>query len=184
MHVRYCVNCEQEFRPEILRCSDCGGDLEDRYEDEDAGLARGEVTAEVVDPHVIEPPPEYRLVFRGPDSASFKKAADALAAARIRFRGDGSAAGFQLLVPAEDLPAAAAALAGTEGSVLVNDEAQPFVGVEGGVCPACGTSVAAGLLDCPGCGLTVGAEPAQCESCGALLGPSDVHCPVCRPASG
>ena len=32
MRTRYCTNCEEEFRPEILRCSDCGGELEDRYE--------------------------------------------------------------------------------------------------------------------------------------------------------
>ena len=31
-HVRVCRDCGEEYRPEIVRCADCGGELEDRYE--------------------------------------------------------------------------------------------------------------------------------------------------------
>ena len=183
MHTRYCTNCGEEFRPEILRCSDCGGDLEDRYEDEDAeGQPR---VAAAAGPEVPEASVEYRTVFQCLDSAALKAAADCLAAAGIAFRGDGSAAGFNLLVPAEDVPRAVAALAGREGSLFASgDEAPPSVGAEGGVCPACGSSVPPGVVECPGCALVVGAEPARCDSCGSVLGPADVQCPVCRAREG
>jgi hypothetical protein len=184
VHTRYCTNCGEEFRPEILRCSDCGGELEDRYEDEDA---EGEpsVPADEVGAPAPEASPEYRTVFRCPDSGALKEAADCLAAAGIGFRGDGSAAGFNLLVPAEDVPRAVAALAGREGGLFASgDEAPPSVGAEGGVCPACGTSVPPGVVECPGCALVVGAEPARCDSCGSVLGPADVQCPVCRAREG
>ena len=35
-HVRVCRECGEEYRPEIVRCADCGGELEDRYEGEGA----------------------------------------------------------------------------------------------------------------------------------------------------
>src|SRR5688572_27542544 len=35
MHVRVCVECGEEYRPEITACADCGGQLEDRHEDGD-----------------------------------------------------------------------------------------------------------------------------------------------------
>ena len=182
MHTRYCASCDEEFRPEILRCSDCGAELEDRYEDEDAEGAPIEAPR-AVEPAPPEPAEDYEPVFRSRDSASLKEAADCLAAAGIRFRGDGSAAGFRLLVRPADMPAAGAALSGRDGSLFVSDEDQPFVGVEGGVCPACGAGVPAGVLECPECGLVVGAEAAKCEACGSPLGPADVKCPVCYPAS-
>ena len=183
MHTRYCANCDEEFRPEILRCSDCGAELEDRYESDDADGASIE-PPKAIEPVAPEPADAYEPVFRSRDSTSLKEAADCLAAAGIRFRGDGSAAGFRLLVRPEDMLAAGAALSGKDGCLFVSDDTQPFVGVEGGVCPACGASVPAGVLECPECGLVVGAEAAKCESCGSPLGPADVKCPVCHPASG
>jgi len=182
MHTRHCPNCDEEFRPDIPRCSDCGGELEDRYEDDDEGTPPA---AKAVAPDPPGPAAQYRMVFLCADSSSLKEAADCLAAAGIRFRGDGNAAGFWLLVRADDVRPAAAALAGREGSLFASDdEAQPFVGVEGGICPACGTSAPAGELDCPGCGLAVGAEPPRCKACGAPLGPADTRCPVCHSPDG
>jgi len=180
VHTRYCTNCDEEFRPEILRCSDCGGELEDRYEDEDAPDRPVDVPA-AAEPEAPEPPEAYQTVFQAGDSTSVKDAADCLAAAGLRVRVAAAGIGFRLLVRSEDVSAAGAVLSGKEGS-LVSDEAPPFVGVEGGRCPACGASVAAGVVECPGCGLVVGAEPARCESCGAPLGPGDVQCSACHPA--
>jgi len=183
MHTRHCPNCDEEFRPDIPRCSDCGGDLEDRYEEED-GEAGGAQKAAAAAPDLQEPPAEYVPVFACRDSRSLKEAAGCLAAASIPFRATGSGSGFQLLARAQDEPTALAALRGREGAASPDEDSQPFVGVEGGVCPACGATVPAGVLECPGCALVVGAEVARCDSCGSPLGPADVQCPVCRAPEG
>ena len=157
MHIRYCTNCGEEFRPEIQRCSDCGAELEDRYEEED-GEGRRIVAPKTTEPEAPAAPDEFHAVFQSVDAAPIKEAADVLAAAGLRFRVTAGGSGFTLLVRSEDVPAAAAALSGREGSMVIPD-AQPSVGAEGGACPACGASVAAGVLECPECGLVVGAEP-------------------------
>jgi hypothetical protein len=181
IYTRHCTNCGEEFRPGILRCSDCGGDLEDRYEEEEGeGSPLEEV--ETGAPVAPEPPPADQPVFYSPDSKSLKESADRLAGAGIAFRATGSGAGFQLLVRSEDLAKAGVALAGREGSLAARDDTQPDVGAEGGGCPACGAKVQAGVLECPECGLVVGAEAAQCHACGSSLGPADVQCPVCHPS--
>jgi hypothetical protein len=180
MHTRYCVDCEQEFRPEIVRCSDCGGDLEDRYEDEDGERPK---EADGGEPEVPEPPDDYQPVFDCVDSASLKEAADCLVAAGVPFRASGSSTGFRLLVRKADESAAGVALQGREGTLAVIDDLQPSVSSEG-ACPACGANVPAGVLECPGCALVVGAEAARCDSCGSPLGPADVQCPACRVREG
>ena len=184
MHVRYCVNCEEEFRPEILRCSDCGGDLEDRYEEEDGAGGSSAARDETAAPEVPVPTDDYQPVFDCLDSASLKQAADCLAAAGVPFRASGSSSGFRLLVRKADESAAGAALQGREGTLAVVDDSLPSVSPEGGPCPACGASVPAGGLECPGCGLVVGAVPARCDECGAPLGSADARCPMCHPPGG
>ena len=180
MHTRYCATCDEEFRPEIQRCSDCGGDLEDRYEEEDGQGGQAQKAAAAPDPQ--EPPAEYLPVFGCRDSQSLKEAAACLAAAGIPFRASGSSTGFRLLVRKADESAAGVALQGREGTLAVVDDAQPSVSAEGGPCPACGANVPAGVIECPECGLVVGAEAARCESCGTPLEPTDVQCPTCHSA--
>ena len=34
VHIRVCRECGEEYRPHIVSCADCGGELEDVYEDE------------------------------------------------------------------------------------------------------------------------------------------------------
>ena len=184
MHVRYCVNCEQEFRPEIVRCSDCGGPLEDRYEEEGSdgfSAARdGAGAPEVPVPPDADQPPFNQPVFNALNSSDLKDAAERLADAAIPCRATGYRSGFQLFVRSEQLSAARAALQGLVGTITANEGSERCVGFAGGVCPACGAEVPAGVLECPGCTLVVGAEAARCESCGSLLGPKDVECPMCR----
>jgi hypothetical protein len=163
VHTRYCTNCGEEFRPEILRCSDCGGELEDRYEEEEDAEGRPVVEPkapgrEAPQAEAPEAPDAYQPVFEAGDAASIKDAGDRLAAAGVTFRVAASGIALRLLVRSEDVRAAGAALSGKEGS-LVSDDAPPSVGAEGGACPACGASVAAGVVECPECGLVVGAEP-------------------------
>jgi hypothetical protein len=188
MHTRYCVDCEQEFRPEIFRCSDCGGDLEDRYEEEDGegiSAARdGDAAPEVPAPPHDDQPVFDQPVFNTLSSSALKEAAECLANAAVRFRATGYRSGFQLFVRSEELSAARAALEGREGTITVNEGSEACVGFEGGVCPACGAEVPAGVLECPGCTLVVGAKAAKCVSCGSLLGLADVECPVCRAPEG
>ena len=49
-------------------------------------------------------------------------------------------------------------LQGREGVLGVPDDSGPSIGAEGGLCPACGASVPAAVLECPECGLVVGGE--------------------------
>jgi hypothetical protein len=155
MHTRYCPDCDDEFRPDIQRCSDCGGELEDRYDEEGEGGTR---EAEASEPNADAPPEEYRPVFGCMQAASLKEAAGALAAAGIPFRATGCSTGFQLLVREADQSVAAAALKEREGVLRVPDDSGPSIGAEGGPCPACGASVPGAMLECPECGLVVGGE--------------------------
>jgi len=160
MHTRHCKNCDEEFRPEIQRCSDCGGELEDRYEEDEDAAPRE--TADAGDPGLPEPPADDTLaVFACRDSESLKRAADCLAAAGVPFLASGSSIGFRLLVRKADEAAAGAALQGREGALAAVQDGQPSVSAEGGPCPACGASVPAGAIECPACGLVVGAEDAE-----------------------
>lgn len=154
MHTRYCPNCNDEFRPDIVRCSDCGGELEDRYDEED-----GQEPREAQPPEPEAPPEEYLPVFGCMDSAALKEAADVLAAAGVAFRATGCATGFQLLVRDPDRFAAAVALRGRDGALAIPADTEPAVGAEGGACPACGAAVPARAAECPECALVVGGEP-------------------------
>jgi hypothetical protein len=155
MPTRYCPNCDDEFRPDIVRCSDCGGELEDRYDDEGGAEARPDDGSET---EADGPPEEYRPVFGCMESASLKEAAALLAAAGVAFRATGCSTGFQLLVREADQSAAATALRGREGALTVPEEGEPSVGAEGGRCPACDATVPAAAAECPECGLVVGGE--------------------------
>jgi len=176
MHTRYCPTCDEEFRPEILRCSDCGGDLEDREEGKEAHEAERSVAVPV--PLASD---DERVVSSLRDAASLNEAAACLAGASVPFRATQLAKGFHLLVRSEDASAARAAL--ERDGLTVVYEPLPSAGAEEDVCPACGASVPPGVLECPECGLVVGAEAARCESCGTPLGPTDVQCPTCHPAA-
>jgi hypothetical protein len=160
MHTRYCPNCNDEFRADIERCSDCGGELEDRYDEEDGAPPP---------PSREQPPPEaptpeeYRAVFSCNEGRPLKKAVAALTAAKVPFQTSGSATGFVLYVPETAVSAAAAALRGREGALVLPEDAEPSVGPEGGPCPACSATIPAGAMECPDCGLMVGDEPEVTE---------------------
>jgi hypothetical protein len=149
MHVRYCPACREEFRPEIVSCSDCGATLEDRYEDQP-----GPVTVPEPPADAPQAPREggYR-VFNSGDSAAVRRAAARLARAGIGFRVD---PGFDVVVSQADIDAAAEALRGRAGAVSMTPEAD--AARNEGRCPACDAAVPAGTLECPDCGLAVGDE--------------------------
>ena len=173
MHVRVCVDCGEEYRPEIAVCADCGGQLQDRYALEHVtpvpiGPA-GAGAATAADPNAA-----FReLLLFDEDATRLVEGADRLVeqgiACRVRpnasiervpasdgdpEREAAAAArhGYWLCVRTEDLDAALAALGlpppGGAEEVTAGREARP--------CPACETTVAAGEVECPGCGLVVG----------------------------
>lgn len=174
-HIRTCPDCGEEFRPEIVRCSDCGAELVDRYDDE----------AQTLDgPEPAEPETHdvYSAIFTAIESEAMREAASALAAEGIGFRATGNSLGFQLLVRSEDRTRAVEALGGREGAVVFEPESSLSAGQDGGPCPACGAAVAAGARECPECQLVLGEAGGTCPSCGAAVAAGGALCALCGAA--
>ena len=78
--VKVCRDCGEEYRPEATRCSDCGGELEDRLLDESGAFLDAEQGA-----HAPEAAPEdlssHRVVFVSPRAVELVPLAEALRAA-------------------------------------------------------------------------------------------------------
>jgi hypothetical protein len=152
MHVRVCVECGEEYRPEIAVCADCGGALEDRHDDEAGptptrpvpGAAETEDAAG--DAGFTEP------VLHADRAALLTEAADRLVDAGVEFRlrpvgapGE-HASRYHLLVAEADRERALGVLGVSAGD-------------RSGDCPACDTRLPAGAVECPECGLAAGDEP-------------------------
>jgi hypothetical protein len=176
MHVRVCVECGEEYRPEIAVCADCGGALEDRHDD----AALPEAPASAPGAHVDPDAEGFTDSVLAADAVSgLTAAADRLAADGIGFRirpagrrgRDGElAAGYRLLVAPEDREDALGAL-----GLLAPERS----GEDARQCPACEAAIPAGAIECPECGLAAGDDPNQatCATCGRWLdGPG---CPEC-----
>ena len=189
--VRHCPRCHADYRPEILTCADCGGDLEIRQEETDPDR---EIEA------ASEPPPGiYRSLYYTSAVEDLEPLAAALTRAAIPFRIESSdeqrattlvpRSRFDLSVRDEEREAARRILAELpdfpepEGA-SENAEA-PFDPEKGYArCPACSASLAAGTDKCPDCGLTLAGslEPLLCSDCGAEVSPADSSCPRCGAA--
>ena len=171
--VRYCRPCDTEFQPHIVRCSDCGGELEDQ--DPDASGDMSPVQEETTDA-------EFVTVATDLSAGKAELVARRLGRAGIQFRVGARGYGFVLAVRAQDQPATRQVLLRTRAipSELVQD--QPAVAETGGPCPACGDPVAAGSRECPSCGLSLGSEAAACDQCGAELVPPWEPCKQCTGA--
>ena len=152
MHVRVCVDCGEEYRPEIAVCADCGGPLEDRYE----GITGA--TGLPAEPEA-DPNEAFTETLLHRDHATDLVAdADRLVeqgiACRVRPH---PRRGFWLCVTADDLPAARTALSlspeerDDQRSLDLPKLSQP--------CPACGTVVMAEAAECPDCGLVLSGAP-------------------------
>jgi hypothetical protein len=119
MNYRVCRECGEEFRPEVARCSDCGGELSDVYEDE-SGQVVGPPPSPLVAP---APPPEaeladFRPIFVGAQAGLLVPLAERLKANQVAFRlaeemadSERGTASFSLLVREEDRARALTALA-------------------------------------------------------------------------
>lgn len=149
MHVRVCVDCGEEYRPEIVACADCGGRLEDRTDDGERTIA----PPSAPEPRAADPDDAFTEPVLDADRAGdLRSAADRLVEAGIEFRlRPSKLAGYRLLVNPGDRERALALLG------LLADHASPTGAVRS--CPACGSEVRDGIAECPECGLAVGDEP-------------------------
>jgi pyruvate/2-oxoglutarate dehydrogenase complex dihydrolipoamide acyltransferase (E2) component len=141
MRVRVCVDCGEEYRPEIESCADCGGRLEDRDDEEMASPPSAPAEEELEAAGEDEPGDSVMHAERAP---SLTTAADRLAQEGIAFRIRPGEHGYDLRVAAAD-----------------RDRALGLHAESGraGECPACETPLPAGAVECPECGLAAGDDP-------------------------
>jgi hypothetical protein len=146
MHVRVCVECGEEYRPEIVACADCGGRLEDRHDDGERTVLPTDAPGDTVS----HPEAEFtETVLRAEKVTDLTPEADQLVEEGIPFRlRPAPEGGYRLLVPPPDRDRALALLG------LLADGTP-----RAAECPACGTAVPAAADECPECGLAVGDEP-------------------------
>jgi hypothetical protein len=164
MHVRRCPDCGEEFRPDIVDCSDCGALLVDA--DDERPASPGEADTSAYADASAESAEDQALVFSSLQAQALREAADTLAAAGIRFRASSKGAAFHLFVFRDQWLAATEALAGRDGAIVLTPEAADG---EGPPCPACGATLAPGAVECPECQLVLGGEEAD----PSLRGPHD-----------
>ena len=171
VHVRVCRDCGEEYRPEVVRCADCGGELEDRFEGEPEGAAPAAQRRE-------EPASElagYRALFLTPRAADLVPMAERLREAGVEYRlaeqaarTEGAPPRYALLVKDADAASALGTLADlvaphehTDGVHAVETR---FDAEHGYVqCPACGTKTAPGTAECPECGLGLAGGEGEVE---------------------
>jgi hypothetical protein len=189
VHVRVCRDCGEEYRPEIAVCADCGGVLEDRYEDEDAPRTRPAAPAPP-EPTEEAVPSGFRPVFVTGHAAALIPLAERLRETEIEFHLHESrkdprapAASFSLLVHDENAARAlrelAPLLAETEDPESLHAVESHFEGDAYRRCPACSSELPGGALECPECGLGLGDSGASCARCGSPLAPGETECAVC-----
>jgi predicted amidophosphoribosyltransferase len=149
MHVRLCVDCGEEYRPEILVCADCGGALEDRFEEPKAAADTPPGPPPVSGPR--------RTVHSATDAAEIEPLARLLGQAGIPFAVRGAINAFDLIVQEADLDRAISVLR----ALLPPHDAEDAFDPERGYarCPACQADLAPGTPACPDCGLVVVSEP-------------------------
>lgn len=159
MHVRVCPECDEEYRPDIETCADCGASLVDRPVDEQGRPLPEPVEAE-------GEPLAMVALYSGP-AAALRPLAETLAAAGVaqRFVPIPGQSGLTLAVAQEDGPRALEALSEFHGrgtELGLSELAATFVAGDEGVehaCPACGAAVPADASECPDCGLEWGGGP-------------------------
>jgi hypothetical protein len=148
MHVRKCPDCGEEFRPEIVTCSDCGATLVDHWADDEAGdRERPDPGQDAEIPPNVPVPANHRPVATAPSAAEIEPLARRLGEAGIPFAVTGSVHLFLLLVSEADVERAMELIAGPE---------QPPEPSR--TCPACGAD-AVGAGECPECGLALSSDP-------------------------
>jgi hypothetical protein len=160
MHVRVCVDCGEEYRPEIAVCADCGGALEDRRDDSGTPASRpaGASTSELTARSDLT---GHRAVYQSREPRDIAKAAESLRHAGLAFQiaekplqNDERRTALILFVRDEDEPAALRLIAPFNGP-----DAVAYAERDATRCPACETTLPDNATECPDCGLALAAEP-------------------------
>jgi len=154
MHVRVCPECGEEFRPEIVTCSDCGATLVDEWEGE-GGAGETDAPPPRETPSAARPPEGFKPVASAATAAEIDPAARALGAAGIVFAVTGAINHFSLLVAPEDVGRALDVLGVAEPGPEPHH-----------ACPACGADVG-GAQECPDCGLALAGDPEALQGPGS-----------------
>jgi hypothetical protein len=184
---RYCPECDTEFRPDVERCSDCGGPLESRFE-----VPEGNADAQMFEPsgsHRAAPipeaaslPPGRYLPFReASDFQALDSIAKRLGSAGIPFVAVATRRSLMLRVRAEDRQKADALAGGLVPAATV--EVGPFDPDRGETnCPACGTALGENAEECPECHLVFSLPESSplCRYCGAGLAEDADRCSHCH----
>jgi len=185
--VRHCSRCHVDYRPEILRCADCGGELEIRQEETDPD------SEEDMPP---EPPPgDYRSLYCTFEMEDLSPLTDTLTREGLPFRIDTSEQSGTTLVPRtrfdlkvrdEEWEKAKEILSNRPDFLDVksaSEAAEAGFDPERGytLCPGCSARLSPGTTECPDCGLALGGGPESllCSACGAEVSPADPSCPHC-----
>jgi predicted amidophosphoribosyltransferase len=184
VHVRVCRDCGEEYRPEIVACADCGGELEDVFEDENAPSPRQRPAEE---PEVLDLG-DHRSLFQTSHAADLVSLAERLKETEIAFRlieegAQGAPARYSLVVPEDSVKAALETLADLLAPHAETDAVHTLeTNYESGRyvrCPACGAEQGSGLAECAECGLTLGAAVPTCPRCESPLEAEGAPCTVC-----
>ena len=172
-HVRVCRDCGEEYRPGVVRCADCGGELEDRHPDA-GNVAPADAAEEEAAAAELA---SQRVLFLTPRATDLVPMAERLRETGIEYRlaeqrqpgaAEGAPARYALLVKDGDARSALVALAAI---VAPHEEAEGIDAVETrfdaekgyALCPACGTHVASGAVECRECGLGLGGPEGEAE---------------------
>ncbi|HXB55341.1 MAG TPA: hypothetical protein VN461_11190 [Vicinamibacteria bacterium] len=194
---KVCRRCGEEYRPEIERCADCGGELEARYDDGHGGVIPARPPNSDHAP-TGGPPPEASsdrppqgesIIYSGRAAADLKPVAERLIEVEIPFRfvcqrstAQSDLARFALAVSNENRAHAFRVIA-----PLLDADPEALAAVErefdteGGYlrCPACGQTLNGGATKCPACALALRAEAQTCRWCGELVELAAERCRGC-----
>jgi uncharacterized protein with PIN domain len=166
VNYRVCRDCGEEFRPEIARCSDCGGELSEVYEEGSGPPPSPPPVAATFSPEADLA--DFRPIFVGTQAALLVPLAERLREEGVVFRlaeevadPERGTASFSLLVREGDRAPALRALAPllgeeTDEARLHAVESHFAEGDRYARCPACDTEVGPGVTECPECGLVIG----------------------------
>ena len=162
--IRVCRECGEEYRPDILVCADCGGELEARRAGEP--LERPEVQEAAQASSELE---GFRPIFTGSRAMDLVPLCDRLREAGTLFRMleqpasvEGGPARYMIFVRDAD---AAGALASLVDLIAPHETGGDMRAIEDGFdhqqqgylqCPACGAKTTVGATECPECGLGLG----------------------------
>jgi hypothetical protein len=171
-HVRVCKDCGEEYRPEIVRCADCGGELEDVF----PGMQRK--PAQAPEPSPAAELEGFRELYRTTRATDLVPVVERLREADIPSRlaelreaVEGAPPRFAVLVPEAEsgraLAAISALVAPHEDAADVHAVETRFDPERGYLqCPACGAEPPPDASECPECGLGLGLEGSADEEKG------------------